>query len=161
MKPERRRTLTVPFRLFSSQATLLLSWTEMFFAQVWVWELGSALRAFMPSYPNTFDPQSLVLVTGVSAVYHAFLRHGSVGRGGLRPIYTLRISVSTGVRSGMRDIKIVFHPCPSGSPRVCADPSVDIHVQPKICDHADRPLWKRTDCACTLTCVNGAMFRLN
>ncbi len=38
--------------------------------------------------------------------------------------------------------------------RVCVDPSVDVCVQPKICDCADCPLWKRTNCAHSFRCVN-------
>ncbi len=47
---------------------------------------------------------------------------------------------------------------PPMSARVRVDPSADIRLQPKICDHTDCPLSKLADCACSFTCMNKAVF---
>ncbi len=46
------------------------------------------------------------------------------------------------------------------STRVCTDPSADIRMQLRICDHADCLLWKRADCTCSFTCVNSVTLDL-
>ncbi len=68
------------------------------------------------------------------------------------PIHTFCIRMSAGACSGMHDVKTVIHPCPKGLARVHADPSVDVHMQPNICDHADCPLWKCADCTFFYLC---------
>ncbi len=65
--------------------------------------------------------------------------------------------MSTWISSGMPDVKIVIHSCPRGIAWVRVDPSAEVHVQPRICDHTDSPPWRRIRCACSFSCVNRAM----